>query len=79
MSVHAGKHLQNIKNAEMSMYVSGSREEVFCNQSNRRHWCDKGCNSKSRTDGTIGACLNRANSVCLNLRSQNVTSNKVEL
>ena len=30
MSVHAGKHLQNIKNAEMSMYVSGSREEVFC-------------------------------------------------
>ena len=39
----------------------------------------KGCNSKSRTDGTIGACLNRANSVCLNLRSQNVTSNKVEL
>lgn len=45
----------------------------------RRHWCDKGCNSKSRTDGTIGACLNRANSICLNLRSQNVTSNKVEL
>lgn len=40
---------------------------------------EKGCNSKSRTDGTIGACLNRANSVCLNLRSQNVTSNKVEL
>jgi len=30
MSAHAGKHLQNIKNAEMSMYVSGSREEVFC-------------------------------------------------
>ena len=30
MSVHAGKHLKNIKNAEMSMYVSGSREEVFC-------------------------------------------------
>ena len=22
--------MQNIKNAEMSMYVSGSREEVFC-------------------------------------------------
>ena len=33
MSVHAGKHLQNIKNAEMSMYVSGSREEVFCSYS----------------------------------------------
>ena len=30
MSAHAGKHLQNIKNAEMSMYISGSREEVFC-------------------------------------------------
>ena len=30
MSAHVGKHLQNIKNAEMSMYVSGSREEVFC-------------------------------------------------
>ena len=44
-----------------------------------RHWRDKGCNSKSRIDGTIGACLNRANSICLNLRSQNVTSNKVEL
>ena len=30
MSVNAGKKLKNIKNAEMSMYVSGSREEVFC-------------------------------------------------
>ena len=28
--IKTAEDLQNIKNAEMSMYVSGSREEVFC-------------------------------------------------